>query len=201
MTWPAFLAQIQNCTEIQLVGPLYDKPFRSSDPVIFVDGGARFRSNGALSIAVGDGDSGTELDHLLPEEKDYSDLAFVLRGLPLSVRHLALHGFRGGRRDHEWAVFGEVNRFLTAREESTAELTAADQPIVFGFRGTHTAQIKGTFSVMALQPTKVRIAGECKYLFNGTLEALSSHGLSNEGRGSITVAAEAPVFIFPNVVS
>ncbi len=201
MTWASFIGQIQNQQTLNLVGPLLGRPFASEEPTVYVDGGSHFRTPGGLSISVGDGDSGTKLDHMLNPEKDFSDLAFVLNGLPVATKQLFLHGFLGGRRDHEWAVFGEVHRFLGTQPGSRAEFKHNGKIAIIGFCGNYSSHITGLFSVLKLDSGPVRIEGQCKYPFHGTLGVLSSHGLSNEGHGLVTVTSETPAFIFLNEVS
>src|SRR4051794_25182624 len=125
--WAEFLTAIASEEEVTLVGPLYHQRHTPLMPTVYVDGGTRFRNEGGWAaghgghsafptVSVGDGDSsGGSLDELLPSEKDYSDLAFVLRSLPASVNEVTLLGFLGGRRDHELANLGEVNEYLKAR--------------------------------------------------------------------------------------
>jgi thiamine pyrophosphokinase len=202
MTWSSFLEQIENQTTLNLVGPLLGVPFSSQTPTIFVDGGNHFRTAGGLSVSVGDGDSGIHLDHTLNPEKDFSDLAFVLKELPKKTTHLLLHGFLGGRKDHEWAVFGELHRFLKVRPNSRAEfLGHGNKSVIVGFRGQFSSPISGHFSVLRLETGPLKIEGACKYPYQGNLDLLSSHGISNEGHGLVTVSSETPVFIFLNEVS
>src|SRR3982750_1407403 len=114
--WKNFIGELGSQSQISVVGPMLNRVFTPSAPTIFVDGGTQFRpvgeKNNPIRISVGDGDSGgINLDVLLPKEKDYSDLAFVLSNLPPTVRHVELIGFLGGRRDHELFNFGEVHKF------------------------------------------------------------------------------------------
>jgi thiamine pyrophosphokinase len=201
--WPGFLAGLRGTTRVTLVGPLYNETFSPSAPTVFVDGGNRYRRAGLENfpcISVGDGDSGQgNLDVRLPAEKDFSDLAFVLRELPPAVADLELLGFWGGRTDHLLANLGELHRFLAKRGPGAkAEMAEGGVIQAVGFKGRLERRISGIFSLMVLERTEVKIEGECRYpLKNPTaLEPASSHGLSNEGHGLVTVASNGPCFLF-----
>lgn len=185
-------------------------------PTIYVDGGSNFRFEGGWAgglqteepaiissvplISVGDGDSASgKLDEVLPAHKDYSDLAFVLRSLPPHIVAVEMLGFLGERRDHELANLGEVHAFLKTRTEfCRVEIHSVDQTVFAFARGTLTIDIKGTFSVMVLEPAAVSIEGACEYKLPGdvVLQPASSHGLSNEGHGEILVTSDQPCFVF-----
>ncbi len=200
MKWPAFLAQLEGRKSVTLVGPLYGTPHAPSEPTVYVDGGAKFKSAAKFSqptITLGDGDSGGPMDEVLPVEKDYSDLAFVLRELPKHIVELSLYGFLGGRRDHELANFGEVHQFLRARGQARADLFGTSTSIT-GFCGALEIDIHGLFSLLAFEASSVLLQGECKYKLDGTvvLDRVSSHGLSNEGAGLVLLQSAKPVFIF-----
>lgn len=185
-------------------------------PTIYVDGGSNFRNDGGWAgaltadaplgkssvplISVGDGDSASgKLDEVLPAYKDYSDLAFVLRSLPPHIVAVEMLGFLGERRDHELANLGEVHAFLKTRTEfCRVEIHSVDQTVFAFARGTLTAEIHGTFSVMVLEPAAVKIDGACDYKLEGdvVLQVASSHGLSNEGSGEVAITSDQPCFVF-----
>ncbi len=197
-----FMAHLENQTSVTLVGPLLGAAHRPAGPTIYVDGGANFRPAGPLpfpAISLGDGDSGGPLDETLPAEKDYSDLAFVLRELPRHVDRLNLFGFLGGRRDHELANLGEVHQFLRRRSQARADFLDGALAVI-GFSGVLELDFRGVFSLMVFETTAVTLQGLCKYKLDGSvpLEPASSHGLSNEGAGPITVQSLKPAFIFLN---
>lgn len=205
MKWPAFLAQLEKHSSVTLVGPLIGAPHAPVEPTVYVDGGARFKppeNAGPPTITLGDGDSGGEMDETLPVEKDYSDLAFVLRELPKNIEQLHMHGFLGGRRDHELANLGEVHQFLRKRGQARADLYG-EKLTVTGFCGQLQIDINGLFSLIAFEASAVLLQGECKYKLDGTtvLDRVSSHGLSNEGSGLVMVQSSKPVFIFLGEVS
>lgn len=207
MKWPEFLARLENLTTVDLVGPLLSAPHALTGATVFVDGGSRFQMPASTSltslpaISVGDGDSGGQLDEMLPTEKDYSDLAFVLRELPLPINRVNLFGFLGGRRDHELANFGEVHQFLSRRGQARANFYSHGISVM-GFVGQIELEVHGLFSLLVLESTAVRLEGECKYKLAGdvVLEPVSSHGLSNEGSGLVTLETRKPAFIFLNEV-
>jgi thiamine pyrophosphokinase len=204
MKWVEFLSQAAQSDSITLVGPLHNRPHVAEQMTIYIDGGVRFRSASAFpAISVGDGDSApTALDEVLPKEKSYSDLAFVLRSLPQSITRVDMHGFLGGRRDHELANYGEVQHFLGERAHFTrvAMWGKACEEVIAFCKGRIMLNHNGVFSVFVLETTSVKISGACKYPLNRepALALLSSHGLSNEGSGPVEIEAGRPVFVFLN---
>jgi len=200
MSWRDFLSQLGGGTAVTLVGPLHDAAVEPLEPTVYVDGGARFRkdSKNVPAISIGDGDSGSAaLDVKLPAEKDYSDLAFVLRELPRSVVELRLVGFLGERLDHELANLGELHRFLSTRE-GTVEMVKGKHVKVIGFSKKFDGEVFGTFSLMVLESTEIKIAGAAKYLLAKPtrLDPASSFALSNSGNGRIQVECLKPCFLF-----
>jgi thiamine pyrophosphokinase len=169
-------------------------------PTIYVDGGTKFRGRKVLedfpTISVGDGDSGqANLDVRLPPDKDYSDLAFALRGLPETIREVQMLGFLGGRRDHELMVLGEVHHFLTGKGKFT--MVRLDNEVFAFSGGPLKMEVEGRFSLAVLEPAAVTVTGACRYQLKTPtpLRPLSSHGLSNEGNGMVTVTATSPCFL------
>ena len=195
--WVDFLSALG--TEVTLVGPLHDQPHVPTMPTVYVDGGTHFRTGLTHfpTVSVGDGDSSrTGLDQMLPREKDFSDLAFVLRQLPPSIMSVTLLGFLGGRRDHELANFGEVHAFLSRRAPFTRVAFLARERVIAFARGGLSLDVRGTFSVFTLEPAPVRIEGACRYRLDGqTLAILGSLGLSNEGHGVVRLTADRPCFL------
>ncbi|MGE4130940.1 MAG: hypothetical protein AB7F86_04845 [Bdellovibrionales bacterium] len=195
---------MKSTVTLDLVGPMWTSPFSVERPVVFVDGGTRWRpaQAGQPTVSVGDGDSGDQpLDFKLNPDKDFSDLAFVLGELPKSVRQLNLYGFLGGRRDHEVAGFGEIHRFLlTRKEEAMARFFDLSGVKVLAAIGPTEANIQGRFSLMVMETSEVRLAGACQYKLDPPriLRPFSSHGLSNEGTGKVRIASEKPYFLFLN---
>lgn len=205
MSWKDFTNQLRSFSHIALVGPLHHETFRPSDhPVIYVDGGVRLRPAPAdlqRSFSVGDGDSDhIPVDHRLPAEKDFSDLAFVLRELPPSIVQVDLFGFLGGRKDHELANFGELHSFLKSRSAPTrAHLyTHGGLAVIAHSGGPFELRVHGLFSLFVIESSEVSLSGDCRYpLREGSrLSPFSSHGLSNEADGVVRVESRGPVFIF-----
>ena len=165
-------------------------------PTIFVDGGANFRAKNA-GLSVGDGDSyDGELDERLKPDKDYSDLAYVLSSLPAHFHKIELCGFLGGRRAPELANLGEVHYFLKHRHNPTR--VQLDRAVTGFSAGDWQLEIHETFSLMCIESTKLTLKGDCEYPLNTLtrLDPLNSHGLSNIGRGRVTLKTEQPVFVF-----
>lgn len=202
MNWEQFLIDLSRSSQVVLVGPLLEAAFQPTGPTVYVDGGTLFRNhafeNGNFPIvSVGDGDSGTaRLDKVLEKEKDYSDLAFVLRHLPDSIRHVELMGFLGGRRDHELINYGEVHHFLRLKKNFTT--VRFDTRVLAFCGGAFNLEIHGSFSVVTFELATVFISGACKYSLKAPerLDVVSSYGLSNEGFGVVTFESIQPCFIF-----
>lgn len=177
------------------MGPLCQKPPRCSEPVIFVDGGTHFRQN-KEGFSVGDGDSFSgPLDETLNPHKDYSDLAYVLASLPKHFHQLFLHGFLGGRRDHEWANFGEMQAFLGQRNQPTQ--VDLGQGVYAYNAGQWQLNINEIFSLLCVETCKVTLTGACRYQLEHQtkLSPFSSHGLSNIGHGLIQLHTDKPVYV------
>lgn len=203
MKWKRFLADIATAPQVFVVGPMLQGTHHATGPTVYVDGGEQFRdtfdpAGNIPTISVGDGDStATPLDKILPKQKDYSDLAFVLHNLPPTVRHLELLGFMGGRPDHQLVNFGEVHKFLKTK---TARFTTVrfDETVVAFCGGGFDLELHQDFSVVAFESTPLVITGDCKYLVPKPyhLQAVSSVGLSNEGFGKVHFDSVGPCFIF-----
>jgi thiamine pyrophosphokinase len=202
------LKKIKKNPIITLIGPLFSKPdlhlLPKNSNIILIDGGQKYHSEIAkhLSIAdllytVGDGDSSTgTMNHLLPKEKDYSDLKFVLQNLPTTVKNIHLFGFLGGRKDHELINLGEIQQYLTQNSNCT-QIQFEDKIIGFN-SGSHYYDINDTFSVVTMKHAELAISGKCKYQTNGQSKfyPFSSLGLSNIGFGTVNFKSNSPFFIF-----
>lgn len=184
-----------NTNKVALVGPLYQGEAPFSDPVLFVDGGTHYRQD-SEGLSVGDGDSHEGvLDEKLNPYKNYSDLAYVLSSLPAHFHDVFLHGFIGGRRDHEWANLGEAHAFLSARHQATK---IHFESALTGFSaGKWQLQIEGLFSLLCLETAQVKLIGNCRYPLRQLtkIDPFCSYGLSNIGSGTITLQTDKPVFI------
>lgn len=181
---------------LTLVGPLYEGNGQFKDPVIFVDGGAEFKID--LGISVGDNDSYEHtLDKRLPLNKDFSDLSYVLKRIPLNYSKIKLLGFLGGRRDHEVMNLGEVSRFLKTREKTRVLF---DQDVICISPGKWNFVFNSLFSLFSFEDNTISVEGNCHYtLQNKKLKAHCSHGLSNVGEGDITIRNSRPLMIFLNL--
>ena len=204
MSLDDYLRRFVDTRRVTLVGPLLaEPPHRDNleEPLIWVDGGANHRrataDRATSGFAVGDGDSSQgELDQYLDANKDYSDLAFVLRRLPERFVEVILLGFLGARRDHELFNLGEVHRFLSAAKTPTQ--VRFDQSINAYSRGKWTFEAHSVFSLAVLEPTTVKLLGDCRFQITAPvrLAPLVSLGLSNRGFGAITLTTRGPAFIF-----
>ena len=192
--WKNFLCQLQS--QLELVGPMSGGEKYQSNAPIFIDGGARWRRASTHGFAVGDGDSSpTPLDLLLPADKDYSDLRFVLQAIPANVCKVRLLGFEGGRKDHELINLGECYAFLAERKQPTQMIF--DSPSIMLTGGTWTLENLSTFSLVAFEPCQPRLQGKCRYHLDGqrTLGAFSSLALSNESTGPVFLKCDKPLLI------
>lgn len=214
MTWAEFLKDIADHDQITIVGPLFNRPHQPVMATVYVDGGSDFRQAGGWAdrqaeelpfpvVSVGDGDSAVgKLDEVLSADKNFSDLAFVLRSLPPNIATVDLLGFLGERRDHELANLGEIHQFLQTRvQRTTVHVHGSQQNILAFARGTVSIEIKGIFSVMVFEPEAVRISGDCRYKLEGdvVIPVASSLGLSNEANGTVTIKTSKPCFVFLNI--
>lgn len=198
----AYLSRFTNRRQVTLIGPVLTRAPRAGrlrEPLIWVDGGADHRApifRDRPGIAVGDGDSAkSRLDHYLPEDKDYSDLAFVLRRIPQQFFEVVMLGFLGGRRDHELFNLGEAHRFLAGRESPTR--VRFDHSVRAFSKGEWQLHNHAAFSLAVIEPATVTLTGPCKYPLNEptTITPLSSFGLSNRSQGELILRTDGPVFI------
>jgi thiamine pyrophosphokinase len=184
--------------EVNLIGPFFAGVTLPPGPKIFVDRGTKHRVF-KEGFSVGDGDSHLDgLDQLLDPTKDYSDLAYVLRNLDERFLKIHLHGFLGGRRDHELMNLAEAHDFLKWRKKGTS---IHFDEAVFGFSaGDWEFPVTGIFSIFAFEKVHVQLWGRCEYKLpeKTALRPLSSHGLSNIGTGGVNLSCSAPVFVFLN---
>ena len=195
MATRAYLNRFPAATRLTLVGPLYHgiEPFQP--PVVFVDGGARYR-RGGVGVAVGDGDSSpVPLDEMLRRDKDISDLGYALGQIPGHYKVIRLKGFLGGRRDHELFNLGAVDAFLNRPDPAAAVIF--DDDLFFVAQGDWRFEIHGLFSLACLCAATVRLTGQCEYSIAAAteLQPLSSFGLSNVGGGELMLRCNRPVFI------
>jgi len=198
----AYLHRFTNRRQVTLIGPVLARAPRAGrlrEPLIWVDGGADHRApifRDRPGIAVGDGDSAkSRLDHYLPEDKNYSDLAFVLRRIPAHFFEVVLLGFLGGRRDHELFNLGEAHHFLAGREEPTR--MRFDHSVRAFSKGEWQLHNHAAFSLAVIEPATVTLTGPCKYPIAEptTITPLSSFGLSNRSQGELILRTDGPVFI------
>ena len=198
MSIAKYLSHHSKDTVLTLAGPLrldVDVTTALTEPVIFVDGGARSRL-GREGIAVGDGDSAEcDMDILLNPDKDFSDLAFTLTQIPVQYATLHLVGFLGGRRDHELFNLGEVYRFLKARP-GTGQ-ASFDNKVSGYAAGQWEIERRGGFSIVVLEDTRLTLTGNVRYPCQQPTRfgVLDSLGLSNIGSGTIYIGCDAPVYV------
>lgn len=180
---------------LTLVGPLLKKPQSfTRDPVVFIDGGTQFRTE-SFGFSVGDGDSFNKpLDETLPANKDFSDLAYVLKHVD-QYRKIDAFGFWGERKDHELANLGEFQQFLKRQKRAEVHLP----PFAKGYSaGSWSLLLNGLFSLLVLENAEIQMSGDLQYpiLEKKQVTTLSSLGISNEAHGSIQIESSMPFFLF-----
>ncbi|MCB9062854.1 MAG: hypothetical protein H6622_15135 [Halobacteriovoraceae bacterium] len=196
MTFFIFMAQIH------IIGPLFKNlyKFDQNESLLFVDGGANHRPIGDKSPVVGDGDSYSgEIDHQLNPDKDRNDLYHALSLVSEEIKIIHLHGFLGGRKDHELFNLGEVHFHLKKMPKVVCAFLDDDRMVnIQAFSpGTWTLNIQGVFSCFCIEKSTVTLSGACKYeLDNTEMHPLSSLGLSNIGTGDVTITTSSPLFIY-----
>lgn len=187
---------INSCNHegINLVGPLSTKQELLKGPILYIDGGVKHQQKFGAGFSLGDEDSShSPLDLQLPIEKDYSDFTFALRYLK-DFKEINCYGFTGGRLDHQLAVLGEVNQFLTMANICELKL---DNQIIGTNKKAISLNYHGTFSIFSFYETHFSIQGEVKYQAEKTLiKPFSSYTLSNIGKGHFQIEASDPFFIF-----
>lgn len=184
----------ENASVIHIVGPL-TQSFDSdpNEPTLFIDGGTKFKKDYGFSLGDNDSFQG-ELDYKLPKDKDFSDLQFALTLIPSQTETVYLHGFLGGRKDHELINLGEVAHFLFERNESKVVF---DDRITAYSQGFWEFELQNTFTLFSFHENTLSLTGECKYqLIKQSLKPFSSHGLSNEAEGKISLHNSAPLYFF-----
>jgi thiamine pyrophosphokinase len=194
-----------------LVGPALRNPLPLSlpglegVPQLAVDGGAGFAFNPVLWA--GDGDSGKVPDSIpafIKHSQQITDLRFCLDGIRVwRWKELHLFGFLGGRRDHEFANFGEIHAEMKKRAAFSKAVFYSEDVrarVLFLGEGEHDIELHGTFSTLAVEPAEITLAGECRYkVENALLPPLSGKGISNEASGMVKISSTGPVILLCNL--
>lgn len=197
-----FHSSLSEYKKVQLIGPMrvHKEAIDETLPIIFVDGGVKFQKDfQAPTISIGDNDSnesGNKLDIELDNIKDYSDLDAALALVPSHIEEIYLHGFLGGRLDHQMINMGSIHHFLKKKNSAMTchlgpqLLATSKKQISFGHNGN--------FSLMSLEKQVVKISGACEYkiLNEVEIDTLSSHTLSNIANGEVNLECELPIFIY-----
>jgi thiamine pyrophosphokinase len=203
MMLPSTLKTLNEWTIVGPMGPQVPSHL-GEVPIMGVDGGAHFCDR--LDVWVGDADSYEEeisSPHIFkhPTQKNQSDLAlaFSLFVEPLSYK-LHLWGFLGGRRDHELFNLGEALTFLDNHPECQILFYGEDGKMTFHLVGAGHWRFShhGLFSLGTLKKTFVKLTGQCQYpIIKGeNISPLSSLGLSNVGRGDMSLTTEGALFLY-----
>lgn len=190
-----------------LVGPMQPAPFAPPEdlkslPQVAVDGGIHAALNPVFWC--GDGDSGfipAGMPAIVKEDQNQTDIAFCLSAIRnWRWREMHLFGFLGGRRDHELANFGTLIAEASLRPR-TQKISFYDDAgraaAVVLPAGAHQLDLQGAFSIVALEPAVISLNGACAYEADHLmLFPLSGQGLSNEGRGIVSLKTDRPVIVF-----
>lgn len=199
-----------NAQKLNILGPtsfcFYKKFCPKEGIVAFVDGGIKYHKffeNFKDQVWVGDGDSLQSkipeniLCFHLPREKNFSDLDYLLKSLPISIKELNLFGLLGGELAHEFFVFGSFNRWLKRNPDGLCNFYLGQGVGVKGYASGEFKILKnGEFSVLTLEPAIVTMFGDLKYPVDGvSLDPLDSRGLHNIGLGSFSIKSDSPFFI------
>lgn len=178
-----------------IVGPLpLLVPLPDHGRFIFVDGGSRHRGN-REGESIGDGDSSqVPMGLTLARDKDFSDLAGALRLVNEKTKLLELHGFTGGRWDHQLAVWFEVHQWLLDKQATQVIISPHFN---FFSSGEFEMEINGTFGIFLFAAAQVEITGACKYQLTSKdkLRVLSSHGVGNQGHGVVMIRTLGPLLV------
>ncbi|MCB0420319.1 MAG: hypothetical protein KDD61_04955 [Bdellovibrionales bacterium] len=197
MSLKNYLSQFDDFNLLNIVGPMNPPPHSLVEPLIYIDGGTKFKDE-LFGYSVGDGDSSTiPLDETLNPEKDFSDLGYALNQITRPFPNIHLFGFLGGRRDHEIFNLGEVYHFLS-RQHSPVTVTIDEEWYAYS-SGRWDIDVFGTFSVVTFaDATRVSLSGHCRYhIPKGTkVPTVTSFGLSNVGEGIVHLECDRPVFIY-----
>jgi len=202
-----FLNEVKDYGCAVLVGPLLGRKeweqIPKDAPLLLVDGGADIAVKLGLKasrsiLTVGDGDSSIEdIDHRFNPEKDFSDLTGALNLVPNDVVELRLFGFLGGRKDHEFINFGELNQYLKNKKvKSKAYLSQNILALGAGSWKINTE--KGVFSLLSLEKGLVSLDGQVRYKVDPPreIDVLSSQYLSNYTEGEFTLTTKYPLYLF-----
>lgn len=192
-----YLSQFSDSDQLNIVGPMAAPPHSLIEPIVYIDGGTKYKDE-LFGYSVGDGDSSSiPLDETLSPEKDFSDLGYALNQITNHFGQIHLYGFLGGRRDHELFNLGELHHFLERQENQTTAYFD-DQWTAYS-AGQWDLDIFGTFSLITFSDeTKIQLDGHCRYhIPRGTVvPTVTSFGLSNIGEGIIHLKCDRPIFIY-----
>jgi thiamine pyrophosphokinase len=178
--------------------------------ILLIDGGVQHTSlipRDYLNkiFKIGDGDShNRNLDILLDQRKDYSDLDFAIDGIikskmtkkisALGFTHSYVHSKREERFDHFIMNLGSFSR-LSQKLKLPILL---DDAFEFIPAGKHTLNHHGIFSIITLRNQKVKLIGKVEYPLNNwtKMRGLSSLGLSNVAHGKFQIENKLGVILF-----
>ncbi|MBL7664736.1 MAG: hypothetical protein JNM93_06350 [Bacteriovoracaceae bacterium] len=197
-----FTASSSRLKDLLVLGPLAPElnEFFRSLPCLAIDGAKGVDTLQNEVIRIGDGDSGPaeQMDILLEQKKDASDLAIALEFIPSEAERIHMLGFKGGRTDHELANYAEIYRYQQLSNSKTFIFynESRHEYAYFFSPGQYTIDIKDLFSLFTFEEGQLSIAGDCEYHWEGAFRPYSSLGLSNTGRGQVHLKSTTAFMLF-----
>ena len=193
----------ETISQLDLIGPFAQKIPQTKHLKLFIDAGGDLREQQEQGPIIGDGDSTkARPDYSFPADKDYSDLMGALNLIPGHISELALYGFLGHRKDHELANIGELNHFLSGRENTVAHFfefndNGHQQEMSFYSRGQWKVPYSGAFGLITFVVQEIDLQGIVNYPIDksNTIRPFSSHAISNFSKNGFSLSCQAPVLI------
>lgn len=189
--------------KINLIGPLKLNVSKIdfNCPSYFVDGGLRHKALFENYLgSIGDNDSSNTCpDILLDTEKDDSDYLHALREIISKTNRIKVHGFWGGRFDHQLALIGDTFRVLEDFSSKIVEVfqLESNYSLIFSSHKNYQYQVKHNFSLFTLKQQEI-LYFNCKYPdkeYAKLIKPISSNGISNFGYQEIIIKAQRPIML------
>lgn len=190
---------------VNVIGPL-KFPLQSVDKslfTVFVDGGLKSKNSSfKTSISIGDMDSTNKKpDILLRSDKDRSDLYFACYEATVrGAQKLLLHGFFGGRLDHQVLMLGDLLELSQDKRCKVVMFENGVKRVEILPPGNWNFNYRGMFSVISLYEQKVRYSGGCAYPkdkeYPQIIKPFSTFGLSNYSDSDFSLDIEKSLAVY-----
>jgi len=192
--------------KVNIIGPMSVNTLHIDENLfsIIVDGGLNHNLNLHNSLSIGDNDSTkSKIDCVIPKEKERSDLHFALEKIPKDTLYLELHGFMGGRHDHQLMLYGDLCHYLENSKVHSIKLYDENKHILSILNSKEESiEYKGEFSLFSFYSQRIQLDGDIKYkVTEANQQAFtpySSQGLSNISYSLIQISFQKPLLIFFN---